>query len=182
MYPYGASYILNLRCLIYLGRNAEAIASMEEALRLDHENLTNLMLITRQYIKVGILDDARKMLERAVGIAPDNGQIPFLEALLKAAQGDKTGALALVKDGFPSEAVYFKADLYCLLDKKDEAIDCIREGIAESFKLVKTYLFPYLYLKNNTYFSILEQEPRYREILSEQKALYDRMLESYKGL
>jgi hypothetical protein len=29
---------------------------------------------------------------------------------------------------------------------------------------------------------VLEQEPRYREILSEQKALYDRMLDKYKGL
>jgi hypothetical protein len=65
---------------------------------------------------------------------------------------------------------------------KEKAIDCIQEGIAESFKRVKTYLFPYLYLKYNTYFSVLEQEPRYREILSEQKALYDRMLDKYKGL
>jgi len=182
VYPYGASYILNLRCLIYLGRNAEAIASMEEALRHDPENLTILMLITRQYIKMGILDDARKMIDRAVGIDPDNEQIPYVEALLKAAQGDKAGALALVREGYPPEAGYLITDLYCLLEMKDEAIDLIQGGITESFKLVKTYLFPYLYLKNNTYFSVLEQEPRYREILSAQKALYDRMLERYKGL
>jgi serine/threonine protein kinase/tetratricopeptide (TPR) repeat protein len=182
VYPFGTTYRLRLRCLIYLGRNAEAIASMEEALRHDPENLTLILLITRQYIRMRILNDAEKMLNRAVAIAPENEQIPYVEALLKAALGDKAGALALVSKGFPPEAGYLKADLYCLLGMKEEAIDCIQEGIAESFKLIKTHLFPYLYLKNNTYFSVLEQEPRYREILSVQKALYDRMLEKYKGL
>jgi hypothetical protein len=95
--------------------------------------------------------------------------LPYLKALLLAAQGKRNEALTLHRN----------SEIYALLGMNDEAIDGLRSEIRGSAT------FPYCYyfnLLNDPFYRKLHGDPRFDEILRVEHRLYDNLMDRYDRL
>jgi hypothetical protein len=61
----------------------------------------------------------------------------------------------------------------------DEAVEFIREGIEKGLEITQEHLYPYPILMTNPFYDNLRDDPRFQEILKEQKDKYEERLKKY---
>jgi hypothetical protein len=69
-----------------------------------------------------------------------------------------------------------------LVGMKDEAIRYIKKGNEEGFQLIKDYLYPYPLLMSNPFFENLRNDPRFQEVVRNEKKRFDEKNRQYGAL
>jgi tetratricopeptide (TPR) repeat protein len=123
-----------------------------------------------------------RLLESLTPIEPDTRTaIDRRRALLLAAEGDREGALVLLRND--KEPYLLEAtSAYSILGLKDEAILNIKKGHDEGFHLIQDYLYGYPFLINNLYFNGLRDDARFQAIVEAERTLYEAKMRKYGDL
>jgi len=121
------------------------------------------------YIKMRKYEKVEDLIAKTEKAQPNYWGVSYGKALLLAAKGEKEKALALWKN----------SEVFSLLGMKDEAIQHLNQEIRQSVRY--PYLF-YLYLLNNSFYENLRDDPRFKEIVNNEKKLYEEYLEKYGDL
>ncbi|MCJ7524635.1 MAG: protein kinase, partial [Candidatus Aminicenantes bacterium] len=152
----------------------------------DQENAADLMrkvMTVTPDIPVYVLDEAEILLRRgrpteakiilekaaSLDLNITTPQFSYLRAVLAALNGDRR--LALMESQSP--------DIYALLGMKDESIQALKDFYG---KHSVSNNFSYLDLLHNPFLDPLRNDPRFKEIVKEQKAIYDERLRKYGDL
>lgn len=122
-------------------------------------------------IKMKRFDQGEKMLSGYEEKYPGASWIKKYRAILLAAKGEKNKALVLWQN----------SDIYSLVGMKDEALESLRKEIRPD---VYPHFFAhpdlyYLYLMHNPFYDSLRDEPRFQELLNEEKLLYEQYLNKF---
>jgi serine/threonine protein kinase/Tfp pilus assembly protein PilF len=168
------------RCYSYMGKFEEAADYMKNALEIKPDHYLHLNY-ARQLINMKKYEDAEIQILKAKEIAPDSSFVKHHLAWILAAKGEKKRALELIKDTVHTFH-YRITNIYSLLGMKDEAIKNINEGIDRGFEEVKSYLYSYPYLENNPGYDNLRDDPRFQELLKNEKEKYEAKLKKYGDL
>ncbi len=120
------------------------------------------------------LDEAEKEIEISRKMDPEGKTMAIPQALLYAARGEKDKALELISG---KNTMNIGATcIYIFLGLHEEAIRTIEKGIEHGFAEQGYYLYPYPTLAANPVFESIRKEPRFQEILKQQKAIYEERL------
>ena len=111
-------------------------------------------------------EKAEGLVKRDEELNPNSDWLNRNKALLLAAKGDREGALALNQHPY----------IYSALGLIDEAIDEIKERIENGSRM------PYLILKHQPIYKILQENPRFQDILKQQKGKYEELLRVFADL
>jgi tetratricopeptide (TPR) repeat protein len=80
------------------GKMEEARAQLQEIVKSDPQSPMSYVRLAQLDRQMGNFDDAGKELEQARGLAPDNLEIPFQEAVLEDTLGNEAKAISLLQD------------------------------------------------------------------------------------
>jgi TolB-like protein/Tfp pilus assembly protein PilF len=163
------SHSLRARCLIYTGELEKAVIYIDKALEIEPNNFWSLLDYSILFVIKKKYDSAEELLARAERINPDYSTIQFYRALLFAAKGEKSKALALRKNGV----------VYAFLGMKDEAIRYINDEIKKGFE---HFQYSYLPLINNIFYDSLRDDARFEGIVKKLKKKYEERLKKYGKL
>jgi len=89
--------VLRARCLLYGGRPAEAQAALRALLHESPRYGPALTALAEVMLMQGRFRDAASLAEQAGQLDPDDPQVLELQAALRAARGDRTGAVRLAR-------------------------------------------------------------------------------------
>ncbi len=167
-------------CLAAVGRFGEAAARSVQAVALDPNDLRARLAHAIHLVLAGRLEDGGTEIEAMRRIRPDFRYLPFTEGLLAAARGEKERALAL--KGRTEVLTIQGTCFYLLLGMTDEALDNIETGIARGFETGGDYLYSFPSLDGNPALEGLRDLPRFKEIVSKQKARYLKELKKLEDL
>jgi len=168
------------QCLMYLGRFGEAAEKYALVLGEDPDNISVRHLRALQLALDGQLGEADKEVTAIRGLDPEFKYLPMTEAMLAAAKGEKDRALAL-----KGKTEYLSIQgtcFYLLLGMKGEAIANIEAGIAKGFAASGAYLYSYPSLVRNPGLKALRGDPRFEQILKEQKERYRNELIKFEDM
>jgi tetratricopeptide (TPR) repeat protein len=84
--------------LMSQGKMQDARAQFEEVVKSDPQAPMSYVRLAQLDRQMGNFDDARKELEQARGLAPDNLEIPYQEAMLEDTLGNEAKAVSLLQD------------------------------------------------------------------------------------
>jgi serine/threonine protein kinase/Flp pilus assembly protein TadD len=182
--PDPGTFRLRASCYEHVGRAEEASADARKASEMDPEDLSVRLFYARMLINQQKLEEAQKEITVAEKLNPRASGIAFTSSFLAAARGEKENALTLVK---PAEAEpvfysYLLSRVYAVLGLKDKAIEHIKLGIEKGFPEMLDYMYDYLFLNTNYFFYKLRDDPRFIEILAQQKEKYEEYLKKYGTL
>ena len=158
--PFRVSAYVNLaQDLIYTGKFKEAYIVVEKAKEIEpdfvpiHGMEVQLALINKDFTR------AARIISEADKIHP--GRIALEKALFLAATGERAGALAL-----SDHPVFYMVagEVYAQLGMKDEAINAITDAINQD----RSHYY-YINLINNPLLENLTDDPRFQNIIEEQK-------------
>jgi hypothetical protein len=93
------------------------------------------------------------------------------KSILNALKGDKEKAFEIYPEGN-----FF---IFRILKMTDETIDYLRNQSEQNTKWARS---KYLELTNSDLYDFLRSDPRFQEILKEEKRLYDELLEKYPDI
>jgi serine/threonine protein kinase/tetratricopeptide (TPR) repeat protein len=158
-------------CYWYIGEFEEGAEVAEKALELEKNYPKLYLLSARQLILLGKYTEAEKVIAEAEKIDPDSARVQRHIAFMWAAKGEKEKALHYIEGGDESYG-YPLTCIYSLLGMKDEAIENMKLGIEKGFEEVQNYLYPYLFLKENSCHRNLFDDPRFEDILKKQREQY----------
>ena len=168
------------QCFAALGRFEEAAVKSALAVARNPNVIRVRHLRAIQLALAGRLDEAVVEIEAIRRIRPDYANLPFTEALVAAAKGEKGKALAL-KGKAESLAIQGTC-FYILLGMPDEALANIEAGIEKGFETASDYLYSYPSLVGNPAFESLRDLPRFQQIVKGQKARYLKELKKHENL
>jgi len=169
-------------CYRFLGEYDKSLADVEEMIKMKPDDLNLQLQYARLLIWMERSNDAEQIIEEVELIDPNFPIIRYPRALLSAVKGEREKALELI-DGEHSYAFnYLISNVYAALGRNEEALECIKDGIASGFEEIKTYLYTYLYLANNPFYKDLKDEPQFKEILMHAKSEYEKRRSKYKDL
>jgi tetratricopeptide (TPR) repeat protein len=172
--------IVRARCYSYTGRFEEAGNYLKNALGVKPD-IGLLLSYVQQLIKMKKYEEAEIQLSEAEKFYPDEPSVRHHRAWLLAANGEKERALELIKD-VDHTFLYRITCIYALLGMKNEAISNIKVGIARGFEIYKAYLYSYPYLSNTPCYDSLREDPRFQEIVNQEKEKYYERLKKYGEL
>jgi serine/threonine protein kinase/Tfp pilus assembly protein PilF len=181
-YPY---YLTSSSCSWVTGDYESALRLIQIAKDLKPDSPRVHLNYARFLIMMKDLDAAERemtFLEHLTPMTPEvQTGIRRRRALLLAVKGDRAGALALLKS---DEAPYSleATSAYSLLGLKDTAILNIKKGHDQGFHLTQDYLYAYPFLINNRDFDGLRDDPRFQDIVAQEKALYEAKIRKYGDL
>jgi eukaryotic-like serine/threonine-protein kinase len=165
--------------LLHLGNYKEAVREVDKAIKLDPDRFSARYHSASGLIMMNRLEEAQREIDIIRRIYPEKG-MNLLQALVLAARGEKERASAMIALLNGQESMnWLGACVYVFLDRKEEAIRIIEEGIEQGFEKRGEYLFTYLLLANNPLFKRLKNEPRFQEILRKEKARYEEKLRTF---
>jgi serine/threonine protein kinase/tetratricopeptide (TPR) repeat protein len=180
------SSMFRLRALCYerIGKAEEASADARNALEMNPEDLSSRLFYARMLINQQKFQDAEREIAIAKKLNPKATGIDFTASFLAAAEGEKEKALALViaAEANPFFYSYLLSRVYAVLGLKDKAIEYIKLGIEKGFQEVLDHMYDYLFLNTNHFFDNLRDDPRFLEILAQQKKRYEENLIKYGTL
>jgi len=171
---------LRARCYSYLGRFKEAADYMRKLLEIKSTPRLRLIYAT-ELIMMKKYEEADKQITKATQLAPDEAAIRRYQALVWAARGEKERALELIKHE-KYRAGQIITSLFSLLGMKDEAIKNIKLEIDHGLEESGRYLYSYPFLKTNPCYDNLSDDPRFQEILKQEKKKYEEKLKKYGDL
>ena len=180
------SSIFHLRALCYerIGKAEEATADARNILEMNPEDLQARSFCARMLISQKKFQEAEEEIAIAEKLNPKAWGINFTLSLLSAVRGEKEKALALVKpaEDDPLYYTYLLSRVYAVLGLKDKAIEQIKLGIEKGFQEVFDYIYEYPFLNVDYFFDKLRDDPRFIEILAQQKKKYEENLKKYSML
>jgi tetratricopeptide (TPR) repeat protein len=114
------------------GETREAVASFEEALKLEPQAVTALVNLSIAHARLGETDKAEKSLQKALKLAPDNAAANFNMGLLKAEKKEPKQAESFLKKAFAADPQMAQAAYnLCVITAKDrigEAVTWCRKA------------------------------------------------------
>jgi serine/threonine protein kinase/Tfp pilus assembly protein PilF len=173
---YLRSYVLNAKCRWFVGEFEEGARILEKALGFESGDFLMRLEYANHLIMLGKYKDAEDELAVVENVKP--GQSDLHLALLSAHRGEREKALAFIRKANNSH-LYNATCAYSLLGMYDEAIENIRIGIEIGFEEEQRYLYSYLILQNHPCYAMMHSDPRFAEIMKEQKKKYERRYQSY---
>jgi adenylate cyclase len=184
--PYNDSnYELGALCAYNLGDYQTAEQLIKKALDITPESPRIHLQYARILTSMKNFEAAAMEITRAETIQPPILEIQMLirqrRALILAARGEKEKALSLVQ-GVTEPYRYEITNIYSLVGMKDEAIRYIKKGNEEGFQLIKDYLYPYPLLMSNPFFENLRNDPRFQEVVRNEKKRFDEKNRQYGAL
>jgi serine/threonine-protein kinase len=171
-------------CYERIGKPEEASADARKALEMTPEDLSARLFYARMLINQQKFEEAEKEIAIAEKLNPKAMGIDFTVSFLAAARGEKEKALALVKpaETEPFYYSYLLCRVYAVLGLKDKAIEYIKLGIEKGFQEILDYMYDYPFLNTSYFFDKLRDDPRFIEILAQQKKKYEENLSKYGTL
>ncbi len=169
-------------CYMRMREYERAAEQIQKALEFDPENTNFRLFYARQLIMMEKYDEAEQVIAQ---VEKQNANLPgiqYVRAYIFAVKGEKEKALAIIHDLDPYEFTSLIAPVYSILGMKDEAIENIQEVIKNGFFKVKTYPYTYYSLIENRFFDGLRDDPRFQEIVKEEKKKYQERLKKYSDL
>jgi serine/threonine protein kinase/Flp pilus assembly protein TadD len=182
--PSFMAYWLRATCWERLSDYDKAVEDAKRLFEMEPDNVSAALLYARMLICQRKFDDAEREIVFTENLRPDLPDLRFTRALLYAARGERQKALPLLEEA-REKPIYYSSLLsraYALLGMKDEALENIRLGIMKGFEETQDYLYEYPFLASSYFFDSLRDDPRFREILEKQKAVYLENLKKYGGL
>lgn len=170
-------YSLRADCACDLGRFEETAEYMRGALEIQPDKDFYLKYAWA-LIMMGRYDEAELQIKEAEKWNPVSSRIRLYRAMILAAKGNKSGALALIHD----DDITFRYPITCtysMLGMTNEAIDNILSGVDEGFETIGMYLYTYPYLLTNPFYDNLRTEARFQEILETEKEKYEERLRKF---
>ncbi len=169
-------------CYMKIGEYEKAEEQIQKALEFDPENTYLHLYHARQLIMMKKFDEAEKVIAQVEKSERDNPNIQRTRAYIFAVKGEKEKALSIISDLDPYEFTALIAPVYSLLGMKDEAIENIRDVIKNGFAKIKTYPYTYDVLTENPFFEGLRDDPRFQEIVREEKIKYQERVKKYSDI
>ncbi|TAM83810.1 MAG: tetratricopeptide repeat protein [Acidobacteria bacterium] len=80
------------------GKTEEARSQLQEIVKSDPQSPMSYVRLAQLDRQMGNFEDARKELEQARGLAPDNLEIPYQQAVLEDTLGNETKAISLLQE------------------------------------------------------------------------------------
>jgi len=168
---YLRAYELSSPSYWYIGEYEKGYELIKRALELDDNNAKFFLELAKHLIMLKRFEEAENAIQEFENRLPASQQGDLYRALILAHKHKRSEALELIK-GTKKPYVYPVTCVYALLGIKDAAIENIRLGIELGFKESQHYLYSYLMLKENPCFDSLRDDPRFKEILDEQRRVY----------
>ncbi|MBU1091928.1 O-antigen ligase family protein [Patescibacteria group bacterium] len=126
----------------------KAIEEMEKQVAKNPNDVRYLVMLGSIYGRGGRLEDAIKILDKAIELSPGKQQLYFVEADVYLSSGDKGKALGLLEKAYAlensnGEAINNLATLYIMNEKEKEAEDLLMEHYSSKVianqKIVNAY-------------------------------------------
>jgi adenylate cyclase len=174
------NYILLAKFYTNTGNFKKGIVYIKKGLEIEPDNLQLYIGYTKLSIWTKKYDKAENILDKAEKIDPGNPIIKRYRAWIYAAKGEREKALALIEG--EESYKYEITSIYSLLGMKDEAIKYIKEGLKIGYKYNWVYVYSCQLLKNNPCYDSLRDDPRFQEILKNEKKKYEEKLLKYSTL
>jgi TolB-like protein/Tfp pilus assembly protein PilF len=174
------SYFMLSDCYMRTGEFDEVADCVSKALDIEEENSRFYLVHAEALIMMKKYDDAAEKIAQAEKLNPKSPRIRYYRAWVAAAKGEKEKALTLI-EGIEGKYAYRYqiTSIYSVLGMKDKAIENIKKGIDAGFRELKEYYYTYLVLINNPFYENLYDDPRFREIVENEKKKYDERLKRY---
>lgn len=175
---------LRAGCYEKLGESDKAVADAKTWLEMEPDSIAAELFFARMLISQRNLEEAEREIAVVEKVDAANPNLGYTKALLFAARGEKDRALPLI-EGATKDPLYFNyllARVYAGCGLKDDAIRIIRLGIEQGFEKLQDYLYEYPFLARCFFFDGLRGDPRFEEILTQQKKRYEENLKKYGGL
>jgi TolB-like protein/Tfp pilus assembly protein PilF len=172
--------IVRARCYSFTGRFEEAADHLKNALNIKPSVDIHLNYI-QQLIKMRKYEDAEIQISEAERLYLDQPSLRHYRAWLLAVGGEKERALELIRDA-ENTFLYRYTCIYALLGMKNEAITNIKDGIDRGFEIYKGYFYSYPYLISTPCYDSLRDDPRFQEIVGQEKVKYEEKLRKYGDL
>jgi serine/threonine protein kinase len=169
-------------CYMKMGQFEKAAEQIESALEFEPDNTHLRLFYARQLIMMNKIGEAENIIVGVEKLEPDNPGIQLTRAYISAIEGEKEKALAAIKDLDPYVYTALISPVYSLLGMKDEAIENIQEVIKNGFSKVKTYPYTFYSLTKNHFYEDLRDDPRFQEIIKEEKKNYQERLRKYSDI
>jgi len=181
-----SSYKLRARCYENIGKTKEAVDDARRMMDLEPDLYKAELFYARMLIMHKKFEEAKKEIMIVEKLAPDTDkeEIQFTKALFFAAKGEKEESLVLIKkaEEKPVFYAYLLSRVYAALGLKDKAIENIELGIKRGFQETQDYLYNYPFLVNCYFYDPLRDDPRFIEILRQQKKKYEENRRKYGNL
>jgi serine/threonine protein kinase/Tfp pilus assembly protein PilF len=168
---YLRAYELSSPSYWYIGEYEKGYEMIKRALELDSNNARFFLEMAKHLIMLKRFDEAEKAIQEFETRLPASQEGDLFRALILALKHKRSEALELIR-GTEKPYIYPVTCVYALLGMKDEALEYIRLGIKLGFEKNQHYLYSYMMMKENPCFDSLRDDPRFKEILDEQRKVY----------
>jgi non-specific serine/threonine protein kinase len=154
-----------------LGDLNPAIADAEKSLEIAPDFLSGLWRYSWYLMQSNRVSEAEEIIKRLEDLSPNDKRINLPNSILHALRGEKEKAFKIYPEGN-----FF---IFRILKMTYETIDYLRNQIEQHKKWERSI---YLELSNSRLYDFLRDDPRFQEILEEEKKLYDELLEKYPDI
>jgi len=167
------------QCWLFLGQAEKALPYAERAVAIRENGSDESIMHATVLILTGKLDQAELRLESMERLRVQNDKMPYLRELLMALREGRGRPYAFKTMGpsFSPPGTY----AFLCLGMTDEALSNIRTGIGRGFS-EGMYLYSYPSIVKNPWYKSLRDDPRFQDILKQQKALYEKELKAFEKL
>jgi len=180
---YLRAYLLKSSGHWYIGEFEEGLKTIEKRYEIEKGNFHIHLLCARNFIMMDQFTQAQKELNEVMKVNPNIGESSLkpTRALLWAKKGQKDRALEFIKD-IEDQYLLPITCIYSLLGMKDEAVDNIIFGIENGLQKSQSYLYSFPILNSNPCYDNLRYDPRFVEILEQQRKRYNQNMKRYGNL
>lgn len=170
------------RCYMKLGQHEKAAEILKPALKQVPDDSNLHLLYARQLIMMKKFKEAEKIISQEEKKNPDLPDIQYTQAYIYAFNGENDKALKIIEDLDPYFFTSLISPVYALLGMRDEAIENIQNVIQRGLSRIKTSPYSYHVLTENSFYDVLRNDPRFQEILKEEKRKYQERLKKFSDI
>ncbi len=179
------SYLLAGTSYYFLGEYEEALKQLRDAEKVEPADHLVPLWAVRVLIAMNRLDEAEARLEGLKKDASDHPDVQqavvHRQALILALRGNREKALRLI-EGDPKPYRFEITNIHAILGMKGQAIENIKYANENGYELIQDYMYSYPYLMTNPLFRNLRGDPRFEEIVRNEKAKFEEKMRKFGDL